>query len=533
MASKIGSIAEDAVRHGTELLNKLRGLGGLAGKKVDHPLADPREMRRIVDQISGGDIFRAIDEVGGWLESLEGVREFPEDRLYEAVSSLDDAAQPHLKRLERNYLHTQNLSRTEAKRIWASSHGLWTVLAASYERCLAAAAGKSRVASHLRQHLPALTARLMAALAAILKWERFGYGESAGEVWQRLGAALLSAEGAGVATRAVQLHGSVRRVTSAQQEFVKAVAIEAASVDSLLPLEVDLAERLIAHFLPGFVFSAAADVDSVYWIDLAAAEAPRRLARRPADKRPTQRFFKPGAASAGIEALLNDLEHGLDVAADINLGGHYHPRVLLPVVRHLATYLASVPPQRRHERRPVKQRAIVLPGLANAYAAFSGPLAARANGDPTAIWVIEDVSHGGFGAVLDAIPGDWLKAGALIAVQQAGREDWWLGIVRRHRRTGEAEVRMGVETLARQAAPAELKPRAASTYAAVPGIRVLLIREGGAPGEVRAVMPFGAFDLRTTLEWNDNGTRVELAPVAIVEQTGDFELARYRLTAAA
>jgi len=46
-------------------------------------------------------------------------------------------------------------------------------------------------------------------------------------------------------------------------------------------------------------------------------------------------------------------------------------------------------------------------------------------------------------------------------------------------------------------------------------------------------MPFGAFDLRTTLEWNDNGTRVELAPVAIVEQTGDFELARYRLTAAA
>ena len=96
MASKIGSIAEDAVRHGTELLNKLRGFGGLAGKKVDHPLADPREMRRIVDQISGGDIFRAIDEVGGWLESLEGVREFPEDRLYEAVSSLDDAAQPHL-----------------------------------------------------------------------------------------------------------------------------------------------------------------------------------------------------------------------------------------------------------------------------------------------------------------------------------------------------------------------------------------------------------------------------------------------------
>jgi len=516
------------------MLNKLRGLGRLAaGKKVDHPLADPREMRRIVDQISGDDTLRAIDEVAGWLESLDGVAGFPEDHLYDAVSRLDDAAQPHLRRLERNYLHTQNLSRTEGKRIWTTSHGLWTLLAATYERCLTAAGEKNRVGGHLRQNLPALTARLIAALAAILKWERFSYGQSTGELWRRLGAALLSAENAGVATRAVQLHANAPRVTSPQQEFVKCVALQAASVDSLLPLEVDLAERLIVHFMPGFVFSAVADIDSVYWVDLASAAPPGRLARRPAHPRPTQRFFKPGTAPAGIESLLNDLELGHEVAADINLGGHYHARVLLPVVSHLATYLAPVPPQRRHDRHPVKQSAIVLHGLANAFGAFSGQLVARANGDPTAIWAIEDVSHGGFGALLDTIPGEWLKPGALIAVQQAGRDDWWLAIVRRHRRTGESEVRVGAETLARQALPAELKPRTTSTYAAVPGISALLIREGNAPGEVRAVMPGGAFDLRTTLEWNDNGTRVALAPVAIVEQTSDFDLARYRLTTAA
>ena len=104
------------------MLNKLRGLGRLVGPKVDHPLADAREMRRIIDGISGDNTFRAIDEVVGWLESLDGVLEFPEDRLYEAVSRLDDAAQPHLKRLERNYLHTQNLSRTEGKRIWTTSY---------------------------------------------------------------------------------------------------------------------------------------------------------------------------------------------------------------------------------------------------------------------------------------------------------------------------------------------------------------------------------------------------------------------------
>ena len=512
------------------MLNKLRGLGRLAGTKVDHPLTDAREMRRIIDQISGDDTFRAIDEVVGWLESLDGALEFPQDQLYEAVSRLDDAAQPHLKRLERNYLHTQNLSRTEEKRIWTTSHGLWTL------------------ACHQLRALPGCSRREEPGWFALAAESAGAHGASDcgagrhpevgavqlrginGELWQRLGAALLSAENAGVATRAIQLHANAPRVTSPQQEFIKGVAFQAASVDSLLPLEVDLAERLIVHFLPGFVFSAVADIDSVYWVDLALAEPPRRLARRPAEPRPTQRFFKPGTAPAGIDALLNDLERGHDVSADINLGGHYHARVLLPVVRHLATYLAPIPPQRRHDRHPVRQRAIVLHGLANAFGAFSGPSPNRANVDPTAIWIIEDVSRGGFGALLDTVPGDWLKAGALIAVQQAGREDWWLGIVRRHRRTGESEVRVGAETLARQATPAELKPRAASTYAAVPGIRVLLIREGSAPGEVRAVMPIGAFDLRTTLEWNDNGTRVELAPVAIVEQASDYDLARYRLT---
>jgi hypothetical protein len=38
-------------------------------------------MRRIVDQISGDDTFRAIDEVVGWRESPDGARELPQDHL--------------------------------------------------------------------------------------------------------------------------------------------------------------------------------------------------------------------------------------------------------------------------------------------------------------------------------------------------------------------------------------------------------------------------------------------------------------------
>ena len=413
------------------------GSGAIVGQKIDHPLGDPRELRRLINEIPGDNTFKALDEVVGWLESLADTGNFPEDRLYEAVSLLDDAAQPHIKRLNRDYLHTPRLSRSEEKRLWTISHGFWTVLAASYERCLAAAGQKSRVGEQLRQALPALTARLIAALAAILKWEQFHYGPSRGALWQRLGAALLYAENAGVATRSIQLHANVPGVTSPQQEFVKAVAFQAASMDGLLPQEIELAERLIAHFLPGFVFSVTVEHDSVYWVDLELAQPPLRLARMPAQAMPTQRFFKPGTAHAGIESLLHDLERGHDVPGDINLGGQYSAKALLPVLRHLAAYLAPIPPQRRHDRHGVKQRAIVVNGLASAFMAFSGQLPARADAVTMESWVVDDVSLGGFGALLSTIPGEWLKVGALVAMQPAGGDNWVLGIVRRYQRMGE------------------------------------------------------------------------------------------------
>ncbi|MGB9493578.1 MAG: hypothetical protein WCA83_02095 [Azonexus sp.] len=512
------------------MFNKLRGLGGLVGPKVDHPLGDPRELRRIVDEIPGDNAFKALDEVVGWLESLQDARDFPEDRLYDAISRLDDVAQPHIKRLTWDYLHAPRASHTEERRLWTICHGFWTVLAAGYERCLAAAGQKGRAGEQIRVLLPALTARLIAALGAVLKWERFRYGPSLGVLWQRLGSALMFAENAGVATRSIQLHANVSGVSSAQQEFVKLVALHAASVDSLLPLEIELAERLIAHFLPGFVFSALTEHDSVYWVDLEIAQPPLRMARMPAQSTPSQRFFKPGSAHAGIAALLDDLERGHDLPGDINLGGQYFAKGLLPVLRHLAAYLAPVPPQRRHDRHGVKQRAIVLNGLASAYMAFSGQSRGLADGAATENWVVEDVSHGGFGAVLNILPGDeWLKIGALVAMQLEGGDNWVLGVVRRYHRSNKSEAHVGVETLARQATPAELKPRAASSYAALPGIRTLLIRDGNAPGEVRAVMLFASFDLRATLEWNDGDKRIQLSPVALVEQGDDYEVARYRL----
>ncbi|HXE37348.1 MAG TPA: hypothetical protein VN639_02655, partial [Azonexus sp.] len=143
-------------------------------------------------------------------------------------------------------------------------------------------------------------------------------------------------------------------------------------------------------------------------------------------------------------------------------------------------------------------------------------------------WVAENVSRGGFGAVVSDMPTDWLKVGALLAMQPEGGENWLLGIVRRYHRVTESNARAGIETLAREALAVEVKPRAASSYAALPGVPALIIEEGCAAGEVHVVLPPATFDLREIFEYTIQGKRYSLAPVASLEQTADFELVRYR-----
>lgn len=509
------------------MLNKVANLGGLFAQKTDHPLADPRELRKILGELPKDNAFKALDEIAGWLESLAGVENFPGDRLCEVVQQLEEVAQPHLKRLSREYFQTARLSRSEEKRLWSINYGFWTLLSAAYERCLLALAEKSRSGELSKLTLPLLSVRLIAALGAVLKWEQFHYGPSQGELWRRLGAALLAAEEAGVGSKAVALPGK-SGMTTAVHEYQKVMAFHAASLDSLLPLEIELAERLIVHFLSGFVFTAKAMVDSVYWADLKLAQPPLRLARMPAQAQPTQRFIKPGAAHDEMRAVLDNLERGGDMPPEIDLGGQYRATLLIAVLRHLTTYLSPIPPQRQHARHRVMHRMSVLNGLVNGFVVFSGEFGGRPAGLQMESWVVENVSRGGFGAVLGNIPGEWLKVGALLVMQPEGGENWLLGVIRRYHRESENEARVGIQALATKAISVELRARRASSYAAAAGIPALMLQDGNAADELRVILPPATFDPREGMEYLSEGRRFLLSPVALIEQTADYELVRYR-----
>lgn len=510
------------------MLNKVVGLGTFfIQKKVDHPLADPREARRILSELPKDNAFKALDEISVLFESLTSVPDFPGDRLFEVIQQLEEAAQPYLKRVARDYFQPGRLSRSDEIYIWSATHGFWQTVADAYERCLAKRDESSRAGALSRANLPQLFVRLMVSLGHLLKWEQFYYGPSRNDLWRRFGATLLLAEGLGVASKAVAVQGK-SGMTSVVQEYQKVMVFQAASLDSLLPLEIELAERLISHFMGSFVFTTQALPDSVYWSDLNLAQPPLRLARMPAQAEPTQRFMKPGPAHEAMRTLLESLERGVEMPANIDLGGQYPVPLLVTVLRHLTNYLSGTPPQRQHDRHRVGHRMSVVHGLLNAFKAFSAAQSGVPAGTKIESWLVENVSRGGFGAMLNTVPGEWLRVGALIAMQPEGGDNWLLGVVRRYHREAQSEARVGVQALATKVAAVELRKRSASTYAAASGTPALLLLDGNDPDELRVAMPLSSFSPREDMEYAREGRRYLLKPIAQIEKTVDFELVRYR-----
>lgn len=512
------------------MLDNISKLGGLFGQsKSDHPLASARELQRILSELPMDNAFKALDEIVGWLESIAAVDDITEDLLFDVVRQLDEAAQWHELRLGREYLHSRRLSKTDEKRLWSIVHGFWSLTAACYEKCMTRLQQKDKVADALRAQLPLLVSRLLRSLGAGLKWERFRYGPVGETVWLRLGLAYAAAEQAGVATKPVQLYAKTAGMTSPQLEYLRVLALYTSSIDSLLPAEIELAERLIANFVSAFVFVPVSTGESVYWVDINRPQPPLRLAKVPREMVPSLRFFQAGKAYDNLTQLIGDLERGGILPPDLSLGNQYHPRAVLPILRHLATYWAPVPPQRKHRRIPVKHRMSVLMGLPNAVAAFSGEAESPAAGLQMESWVVENVSHGGFGIVITDGQEATLKVGTLLAMQPEGGDNWLLGVVRRYRRDTEKASHLGIMTLSRQVATVDLRPRAASSYAAAAGTPALWLQDVGEEGEICLVLPPDVFDLRETMEFAHGGTTYVVMPNTTLELTADYEIARFRL----
>jgi hypothetical protein len=496
----------------------------LFGARPDHPLADPKEARKILDEVPSNDAIKALEELGHWLESVASAEDFKPEHKAQLLLQVDDAAQPHLRKLARDYLSSTRPSKFQEGRLWTAIHGYAQRCAGAFAGCVDFYGSGARGADSLKASVALLSARALRALAQQMKWQYLRYGPFDSGLWGIVARVYALAETRGFARQKVTVYAGVPGESSPEQEFLRAVMLSASSPDSLLPLEIELAERLVAHFSASFTLVLDQQPDIAYWIDLATSQPPLRLARPP-QHAPTLRFFAAGRAMQQLEELTAKVKTTNSVPTTVNLAGSYEPEMVLDVLSHLLLYWSSKPPERKHPRHRVKSRLAVAHGFEGVLGALGASSSLDFDATAAESWIVDNVSAGGFGAVVPQVKGEWLKIGCLLAMQPEGGTNWVLGVVRRFNRDTPSQATVGIQTLAKALVTAPFTIGGA----AEPENGIVLDPQGiESAAEARVILKPGVLLPGQNIELRIGGKELLLLPQAGIDRGGDYELVRCR-----
>src|SRR5512146_2664716 len=103
--SFFGAAFWSTIRPYTAIMLKLFGAGG-----ADHPMRNPKEARRILEALPA-DELKALEELAHWMESASQAEGFKAPERAALLFSIDDAAQPRLRKAARDYSGGARLSR--------------------------------------------------------------------------------------------------------------------------------------------------------------------------------------------------------------------------------------------------------------------------------------------------------------------------------------------------------------------------------------------------------------------------------------
>src|SRR5512146_1688744 len=143
---------------------------GLFGKKSDHPLADIKSAQQVLEELPKNDALNTVQELTGWLESIvELADEFRLDHEFAVLRLFDDAAQPYVRKLLRDYFAVQPLSKFQENRLWMVLNNFYMHSELAYRDVLTRYRNGGRGASGIKSDLASLGVRGIAALSGRLK----------------------------------------------------------------------------------------------------------------------------------------------------------------------------------------------------------------------------------------------------------------------------------------------------------------------------------------------------------------------------
>ena len=490
----------------------------LFGAGADHPMSNPKEARRILEALPAEEL-KALEELAHWLETVSVAEGFKPAERAALLCAIDEAAQPRLRKIAREYCGSARPSRYQENRMWTQLHEYWKQAGLAFGRTLDAAAQAPKALDP--KSLALAATRALRAAAQQIKWQYMRYGPVDPAVWGILNKVYAYAEARNLADGKLALYAGPGAETSPRQELLKALMLSASSPDTLLAAEVELAERVIAELAPSFLLANAPAAGLLCWTDLGRPMAPLRIIKPP-EAAAGLRCFGPGNALTALQGIVQRTEGTRELPA--SLGATQDAEAALDVLRHLAVLWSPEPPERKHARHSVKSRLTIAHGFAGVLEAIADT-GGSLDFDQRAAenWVVENVSAGGFGAIVPQVKTDWLRVGTLLAMQPDGGTNWVIGVIRRVNRTSAQEARVGIETLSRAPKAAKFRVRGLGEETGL-----LLPAAVLGSGEVSIALRAGVYPPGQNLEATLGGREHVYLPQGGPERGEDYDLIRFR-----
>ncbi|MBI4195485.1 MAG: hypothetical protein HY526_10445 [Betaproteobacteria bacterium] len=497
--------------------------------KPEHPLADTAKVEELISKLPATDSARALGEVAGWLELMNRAEDMKLEHRFRSLDLLDAASRTHEHALLVEYLATPRQKKSHEHKLWTSAYGLWRELGQGYQQCFRECE-KDRAAS--RANLSLYIGRALRALRQQLRWALLRYESAEQRVWSELAGLYKVAEAKGATDQPVAIYPGSSGSGTVKQELLKALMLSASSTDSLHPVGQDIAARVVSHFSGLFAIAREPDEGSTHWFDLGAGKPPVRLVKNAPDA-DTIRYIGAGAALRELEQLRAHIAYTRSLPEGLDLNGRLDDEVVLGLLKHLEQDWSGKTQARRFERRKVATRVTVAPGLKEIIAmlefAYNDSLDFTQQ-QAAESWIVEDMSEGGYGAVIPAVAGDWVEVGTLVGVEGETFRDWRVGVVRRVTRNEQQQQRVGVELLSPRATLVTMRaPATGSADAKVIGQALLLSPKMEMDKDVGLVMGADMFANLGRVEIAVGEETHILRPSESTDRGADYEVGRFKV----
>ena len=554
-------------------------LSKIFGAKSDHPMADIKSAQALLEDLPKNDAHKLLMELTEWIESVSENTDFKLDHQFAVLRLLDEAAQPHVRKLTREYFTRNEPGKFQENRLWLVLGNLSKRTADGYYKVFERYCKAEKGSNTIKAQLPLLLVRAVNAMVGQLKFVCVRYGHVDKTIWTNLAQIFSHAELQQCLDTPVSLYPGVAGNTSVKCEAGHLLGWYGCGINTLKPLYMHLTERLVAQYCMTIDVHARQGEHDLFSFDPSRPAAPKRvkvdeMTRRAqasgagmsssrllpqsagyaitsdlasvvgspsrmasssisnvseadATAHPATRFISMAGMQPKLESLIKTLGKKV-MPDDLTLGVGYDAESVLEAAQYLLDYMTA-PPLRRSVRRKVKINMSVVQGFSSTVERTNAGL--NFNEEKPVQWEIEDIGANGFRTVLPAQVSDEIRIGSLLGVQPAGVQNWGVAVVRHMIRDDQNQLHVGAEMLTNQITAVALIQSGEGGGAFEDGQTALWLyeKQGESAGEARLLMKADTYDGHRSLLSELNGKDYLLIPNGLLEKCLDCDLARFRL----